>query len=154
MNDGIVYRGCAIPGDCVFDVERDLWARFEGDLVRLGMTDVAQTRMGKMLSIRFKQPGRSLKAGASVATVESAKWVGPIATPFAGEVVEINESAYAKDILIANKDPYGAGWVSVVRPDDVDRPIRPLLEGEEARSAYKARIEDLDVSCFRCADDE
>ena len=83
------YRGCHVPPDRSYDLEGDLWVRFEGDLVRLGMTDVAQTRMGRMVSILFKRPGRRVKAGGSVATVESAKWVGPIHTPFAGEVVEV-----------------------------------------------------------------
>ncbi len=147
-----VYRGCHLPGDRAYDVEGDLWVRFEGDLVRLGMTDVAQTRMGMMVSVLFKRAGRKVKSGGSVATVESAKWVGPVHTPFSGEVVEPNEDAFARDILIANRDPYDAGWITVIRPDDTSAPHRPLLEGEDAVSAYMARIDELDVSCFRCAD--
>ncbi len=150
MSDRVVYRGCELPGGILYDVEGDLWARVEGDVMRVGMTDVAQTRMGKLLSIRFKRPGRRVKAGGSVATVESAKWVGPIHSPWAGEIVVANEAAFAADILVANKDPYGEGWVSVVRPDDPAAPLRPLLEGEEAVVAYQARIEELELSCFRC----
>ncbi|HIE21137.1 MAG TPA: glycine cleavage system protein H [Acidimicrobiia bacterium] len=146
------YRGCHVPSDRLYDVEGDLWVRFEGDLARLGMTDVAQTRMGKMVSIVFKKPGRRVKAGGSVATVESAKWVGPIHTPFAGEVVEVNDATYDRDILVANRDPYGEGWISVIRPDDPNAPKRPLLEGDAALEAYIARIDELDVSCFRCED--
>ncbi len=146
------YRGCHVPPDRSYDLEGDLWVKFEGDLVRLGMTDVAQTRMGKMVSILFKKPGRHLKAGASVATVESAKWVGPIHTPFAGEVVEINQETYDRDILIANRDPYEAGWITVIRPDDLESPSRPLIGGDEALDPYMARIDELEISCFRCED--
>ncbi|MCP3976238.1 MAG: glycine cleavage system protein H [bacterium] len=124
----------------------------EGDLARLGMTDVAQTRMGKMVSILMKRPGRRVRAGGSVATVESAKWVGPIHTPFDGEIVEPNTAAFRDDILIANRDPYEAGWVTIMRPTDATKPHRPLLEADEAWAAYMARIDDLDISCFRCAD--
>jgi glycine cleavage system H protein len=145
-----VWRGCDIPTDRSYDVESDLWVRFEGDRVRLGMTDVAQTRMGKLLTIRFKPPGKRIKPGASVATVESAKWVGPIHSPFAAEILEVNEEAYALDILIANRDPYDKGWVSVLRPDG--DPDRPLLSGDDAVSAYRARIDLLEVACFRCED--
>jgi len=148
----IVYRGCAIPDDRLYDVPKDLWVRLEGDLARLGLTDVAQTRMGKMVSIRFKRPGRKVKAGGSVATVESAKWVGPIHTPFACEIVAANEEAFAADILVANRDPYEAGWVALVRPDDPETAGEGLLGGEEAAEAYMARIDELDLSCFRCAD--
>ncbi len=146
------YRGCHVPPDRSYDIEGDLWVRFEDDLVRLGMTDVAQTRMGKMVSILLKKPGRRVKAGGSVATVESAKWVGPIHTPFAGEVVETNQAAYDRDILIANRDPYGEGWITVIRPDDPDSPVATLLAGEEALDAYVKRIDTLEISCFRCED--
>lgn len=54
----IVHRGCAIPDGLAYDVEGDLWVRFEDDGARMGLTDVAQTRMGKMVSIRFKKVGR------------------------------------------------------------------------------------------------
>jgi glycine cleavage system H protein len=146
------YRGCFVPSDRSYDLEGDLWVKYEGDLVRLGMTDVAQTRMGRMVSILIKRPGRRVRAGGSVATVESAKWVGPIHTPFAGEVVETNQETFSKDILMANRDPYEAGWIALIRPDDVNAPIRPLIDGKEVLGPYRARIDELEISCFRCED--
>jgi glycine cleavage system H protein len=147
-----VYLGCDVPPGLHYDVDGDLWVRPEGDLIRIGLTDVAQTRMGKMVSIRFKRVGRAVKAGGSVATVESAKWVGPVHTPFACEIVETNASTYEADILISNRDPYGAGWISVVRPDDVAAATAGLVTGDEAIERYRTRIEELGVQCFRCAD--
>jgi glycine cleavage system H protein len=147
-----VHRGCYLPDDRSYDIEGDLWVRLEGDLARLGMTDVAQTRMGRMVSILFKRPGRRVNAGGSVATVESAKWVGPIHTPFAGEIVEPNEAAFASDILVANRDPYEAGWITLIRPDVPLEPLRALLTSDAAFAAYRARIDELDMSCVRCAD--
>ena len=148
----IVWRGCVIPDGYLYDVPGDLWVRMEDGVARLGITDVAQTRMGKMVSIRFKRVGRRVAAGKSIATVESAKWVGPIHTPFDGEIVAINDDTYASDILIANRDPYEAGWISLVRPDDPATATEGLLEGDEAVEAYKARIEELEINCLRCAD--
>ncbi|GMQ93573.1 MAG: glycine cleavage system protein H [Acidimicrobiia bacterium] len=148
----IVHRGCAIPHGYSYDVESDLWVRFEDDVVRMGLTDVAQTRMGKMVSIHFKRIGRKVAAGKSIATVESAKWVGPIHTPFDCEIIETNDDAYQRDILVANKDPYEAGWISIVRPDDPATAPKGLLTDAEAVEAYRARIDALDISCYRCAD--
>ncbi len=148
----IVHRGCAIPEGLSFDVEGDLWVKFENDVARMGLTDVAQTRMGKMVSVRFKKVGRRVAAGRSIATVESAKWVGPIHSPFDGEVVATNDKAFSEDILVANKDPYEAGWISVVRPDDPSSASDGLLVGEAAVEAYQIRINELDINCFRCAD--
>jgi glycine cleavage system H protein len=148
----IVHRGCAIPDGYSYDVDGDLWVRFENDVARLGLTDVAQTRMGKMVSIRFKKVGRRVEAGKSIATVESAKWVGPIHSPFDGEIVETNNEAFSQDILVANKDPYEAGWISVVRPDDPATAPNVLLVSAAAVEAYRTRIDELDVNCIRCAD--
>jgi len=148
----IVHRGCAIPDGLSYDVEGDLWVCFESDGARMGLTDVAQTRMGKMVSIRFKKIGRRVASGKSIATVESAKWVGPIHSPFDGEIIATNDVAFSDDILIANKDPYEAGWISVVRPDDAATAPHGLLVDEAAVKAYRTRIDALDISCIRCAD--
>jgi len=57
-----VYQGCWVPPDLAYDVERDVWARFEEDgTVTLGMTDIAQSKAGKLVSILFKAPGKVLR---------------------------------------------------------------------------------------------
>lgn len=93
-----------------------------------------------------------MEAGKSIATVESAKWVGPVHSPFNGEIIATNDAAFADDILAANKDPYGAGWISVVRPDDPATAPEGLVTDEDAVEAYRARIDGLDMTCIRCAD--
>ncbi len=148
-----VYRGCDIPETLFYDVERDVWARFEADgLVTLGMTDPAQTRCGKVVSIRFKAVGRQVGRGRSLATIESAKWVGPFPAVLSGEIVATNEAAFKRDILVANRDPYGAGWLVRLRPGDLEAERGLLLTGAEARERYRARIDELKINCFRCAE--
>jgi len=148
-----VHRGCDIPPDLLYDVPRDVWVRPMPDgSITLGMTDAAQTRSGKVLHILFKKPGRHLDAGQSAATIETAKWAGPFPTPVAGTIVETNESAFAADILIANRDPYGDGWVSRLEPDAWPALDAGLVTGDEAIERYVARIDELELSCFRCAD--
>ena len=148
-----IYLGCDIPEDCYFDLERDVWVRFEGDLAVLGMTDVAQTRGGKLVNISFKKPGRVVAQGKSAATIESAKWVGPFPMPFSGEIVATNEETFKRDILIANKDPYGTGWLVKLRPTNLEAERGHLLTGAAAVEAYRKRIEELGVKCFRCLDE-
>ncbi len=147
------YRGCDIPPELYYDIPRDVWVRPEddGSLV-LGMTDVAQTRAGKVLHILFKKVGRHLEAGQSVATIESAKWAGPFPTPVAGTVSATNEATFRADILIANREPYGAGWLVRIEPDEWSPADAGLVSGELAIERYVARVDDLDLSCFRCAD--
>lgn len=149
----MVYYGCDIPEEYYFDLEHDVWIRFDGDVAVLGMTDVAQTRGGKLVSIAFKKPGKVIVRGKSAATIESAKWVGPFPMPFSGEIVETNEAGFKRDILIANKDPYGAGWLVKVRPSNLDAERAHLLTGAAAVEAYKKKIEELQIKCFRCVDE-
>ncbi len=148
-----VYQGCWVPHELSYDIERDVWARFEEDgTVTLGMTDVAQTKAGKLVSILFKAEGKVLRSGQSAATIESAKWVGPFPTPLSGEIVATNEGTFAEDILIANRDPYGVGWLVRLKPTSLDEDRARLVPGREAFSAIRERIDRDKVRCYRCAD--
>lgn len=148
-----VHRGCDIPVELFYDVDRDVWLRPMPDgSLTMGMTDAAQTRSGKVLHILFKRPGRHLDAGQSAATVESAKWAGPFPTPIAGTVLEANEAAFRTDILVANRDPYGTGWLVRLQPDAWDPAAAGLVTGDEAVRRYELRIDELGLNCFRCAD--
>jgi glycine cleavage system H protein len=120
--------------------------------VTLGMTDIAQTKAGKVVSILFKAPGKILRSGQSAATVESAKWVGPFPTPLSGEVVANNEATFDRDILIANRDPYGAGWLVRLKPTALEEERTRLVPGREAFAAMRDRIDRDKVRCYRCAD--
>ena len=150
----MIYYGCDIPESLWYDLERDLWVRFEADgTATLGMTDTAQTRGGKLVNITFKKPGKTVAQGKSAATIESAKWVGPFPMPFSGEVVATNEETFQRDILIANRDPYGTGWLVKVRPTGPVEERAHLVTGAEAVKAYQRKIVELGVKCFRCVDD-
>lgn len=148
----MIYYACDIPEGLYYDIERDVWIRFEGDIAVLGMTDVAQTRCGKIAAISFKAVGRKVVKGKTLATIESAKWVGPFPAPFSCEIVETNEGGFAKDILLANKEPYTTGWLVKVRPTDLENERGHLMTGEAAAERYKERINELKVNCLRCID--
>lgn len=149
----MLYRGCELPEELWYDVERDVWARFEGDgSVTLGMTDPAQTRCGQVVSIRFKPAGRRVARGQSLATVESAKWVGPFPAILSGEIAATNEDTFGRDILAANRDPYGAGWLVRLRPDRLAEERGTLVTGGAAAERYRARIDEVGINCMRCAE--
>jgi glycine cleavage system H protein len=148
-----VYRGCDLPEALWYDVERDVWARFEPDgTVTLGMTDPAQTRCGQVVSVRFKAVGRRVARGQSLATIESAKWVGPFPAALSGVIVATNAATFARDILAANRDPYGRGWLVRLEPDRLDAERRALQTGAEAVERYRRRIDANGITCMRCAE--
>jgi len=148
-----VYRGCEFPEDLLFDVERDVWVRPEADgLVTLGMTDPAQARCGKMLFVRLKAPGRIIERGKSLGTIESAKWVGPFPAPLSGEIVNTNTHEFERDVLSANKDPYGRGWLVQLRPTRWTEESPDLLPAAKAAAAYRVKLDEIQLQCYRCAE--
>jgi glycine cleavage system H protein len=147
-----VYRGCAFPDDLLYDVEQDVWVRLEGDVATMGMTDPAQTRCGKFVSVHFKKVGKTIPKGQAYATIESAKWVGPFPAVLSGVILETNEAAFRRDVLIANREPYEAGWLVKVRPSKLDEEKPALMKAFDAFEGYQKKIEELKINCMRCMD--
>jgi glycine cleavage system H protein len=93
------------------------WVRVEGGGLRLGITDYAQDALGDVVYVQLPEVGVELDGGASMGEVESTKSVSEIYVPVAGTVVEVNTELETTPELL-NSDPYGAGWIAVVRPVD------------------------------------
>ena len=148
----LIWYGCVVQDDLLYDVGLNVWVRLRGDVAELGMTDVAQTMGGRMVQVSWKRTGRTYARGKSLAVIESAKWVGPFPTPLTGELLEVNEAAFAADIAVANRDPYGAGWLARISPADLAGERHHLVDGAAAFAAYQELIDERDIRCFRCAD--
>ena len=133
-------RGCHMPDDLLYDVENHIWFKEMDDgNLRLGMTAVATAMAGKLVAFTPKKIGRSVKAGKSCATVESGKWVGPAKSAAAGEVVGVND-ALVDNPALANDDPYGAGWLVTIKPDDWDSVKGTLTPGHAVAAPYEAKM--------------
>jgi glycine cleavage system H protein len=139
-------RSCNIPEELHYLVEKHVWARPDGDVVTVGMTDVAQHLAHTFISVTAKAVGKRVKKAKSVATVESSKWVGPVPSPVDGEVVEVNE-AVVGDPSIINTDPYGDGWIARVKADDWARDAADLVTGPEGVAAYDRFLEAEGIDC-------
>lgn len=136
-----VVRGCNLPDELLYDVENHTWFREEGDgTVRIGMTAVATALAGELVAFTPKKVGRGVKAGKSCATIESGKWVGPARSAAAGEVVAVND-ALVDTPNLANADPYEAGWMIVLKPEDWDGVKAMLTPGTEVTAPYEAKMD-------------
>ncbi len=141
-----VVNNCELPDDLYYIVEKHVWARFDGDLVTVGMTDVAQNMAKTIIAVTPKAAGKPVKKGRNIATVESGKWVGPVPAPVGGEIAEVNESLAASPGLI-NSDPYGAGWVARLRPDDWETDAADLVFGPAGVQAYRQFLDAEGIAC-------
>jgi glycine cleavage system H protein len=133
-------RGCHLPDDLLYDVENHIWFKEQDDgNVKLGMTTVATAMAGQLVAFTPKKAGRAIQAGKSCATVESGKWVGPAKSAAAGEIVAVNEDLVGKPAL-ANEDPYGAGWLVILKPEDWSAAKSALVPGSQVAAPYEAKM--------------
>ena len=133
-------RGCNMPDDLLYDVENHIWFKEQGDgNVKLGMTTVATAMAGQLVAFTPKKVGKPVQAGKSCATVESGKWVGPAKSAAGGEIVAVNEDLVNKPSL-ANEDPYGAGWLIILKPEDWTAAKATLTPGTAVAGPYEAKM--------------
>ena len=134
-------RGCNLPDDLLYDVDNHMWFSEVGDgNVKIGMTAVATAMSGKLVAFTPKRVGRSVRAGKSCGTLESGKWVGPAKSAAAGEVIEVND-AMVNEPSTANDDPYQAGWLLILKPEDWDSVKGVLVSGADVAGPYEAKMD-------------
>lgn len=108
------------------------WARVEGDLVVVGISDHAQDSMSDIVYVELPEVGDSIEAGTEFGVVESAKAVSDVYMPVGGEIVEVNAALDGSPELV-NSSPYGDGWMIKIRPTDLSQ-LENLLNPD----AYQA----------------
>ena len=105
-----------IPEELRYTSEHE-WVRAGGASARVGITDYAQDQLGDIVYVQLPEPGTSVEAGQSMGEVESTKSVSEIYAPISGTVVAKNASLADEPELI-NAEPYAAGWLVEIAPDD------------------------------------
>ncbi len=122
-----------VPDDRRYTSDHE-WALLEDGRVRVGITDYAQDALGDVVFVKIPEVDTKVSAGGAFSEVESTKSVSDIYAPVAGTVVAVNTSL-ADAPQAVNEDPYGAGWICVIDPDDPST-YGSLLDAE----AYRALI--------------
>ena len=102
-----------IPADLRYTKEHE-WAKLEGDKARIGITAFAQEQLGDVVFVELPKVGAKVSAMKTFGVVESVKAVSDLFAPLSGEVVEANAELTKKPETV-NSDPYGQGWMIVVK---------------------------------------
>jgi glycine cleavage system H protein len=107
-----------VPDDLLFN-ETHEWIKREGENVRVGVTDHAQSELTDVVYVELPKMDRQANAKEAIAVVESVKAASDIYAPVKGTVVEVNKALEADPGLI-NREPYGQGWIFVLKIDNAD----------------------------------
>lgn len=100
------------PDDLLYDREHN-WAKIEGNMATIGMTDFGQDLAGEIVFAEVPRVGREIIQGEPFMSLESGKWVGRIKAIVSGKILEANEEIEWESTII-NEDPYGEGWFAKV----------------------------------------
>lgn len=101
------------PKDLKYTASHE-WARIEGGLATVGITDFAQGELGDIVFVELPAVGAKVSAGKPFGTVEAVKAVSDLNAPLSGEVAEINSNLEGTPDVV-NKDAYGAGWMVKIK---------------------------------------
>jgi glycine cleavage system H protein len=125
--------------DCFYN-EEGVWARMEGDLVRIGLSDFLQQHSGDVAFAEVKPIGTQVAYGAEIATIETIKVNISLSSPVTGEIIEVNPSMASVPEAI-NQDPFGAGWLAVLKATDWEADKLRLLNPQAYFSKMKLEAE-------------
>ena len=122
------------PDDCRYADSHE-YARAEGKLVRIGISAFAVDQLGDIVFVELPEVGASLSQGSSFGSVESVKAVEEVIAPISGAIEARNEAVLASPEELQN-DPYGEGWLLLVRPSNPAE-----LEGLMDAATYGAKVQ-------------
>lgn len=111
------------------------WAKQEGDVVVVGVSDYAQNQLGDVVFVELPAVGKEVEAGKAFGVVESVKAASDLFAPVSGKVVAIND-ALNSDPAVVNRDAFGAGWMIKIKPSNPGE-MNKLLDA----GTYQKKIE-------------
>jgi glycine cleavage system H protein len=124
--DKFIFR---VATDRYYSAE-GLWAKPEGDLVRIGLSDFLQQRNGDVAFAELKEVGAELTPEDEIAVIETIKVDISFTSPIKGKIIEVNSLMDDSPEMI-NQDPYGEGWLALMQAADWDSDRARLLDPQK-----------------------
>src|ERR1051325_9283909 len=122
------------PEDLSYTKDHE-WVRAGGDRATVGITDHAQNQLGDVVYVELPRVGDKFESGEPFGSVESVKAVSEIYMPIGGEGIEVNGSLNEEPEKV-NSDPYGGGWMVIVKPTNPSE-LDALLSAAEYEDYIK-----------------
>lgn len=123
------------PDELRYTAEHEWVKATDAGTVIFGITAYAQEALGDIVFVSLPGVGSRVEAGSACGEVESTKSVSDLYAPLSGAVVSVN-SALDSAPETVNSDPYGAGWMVELQPDDAG-----ALEALLSAADYRALVE-------------
>ena len=114
------------------------WIKIEGEKVRMGITDYAQKSLREIVYAELPNAGGEVKQGEPFGTLESVKAVSDLVAGLSGTIEEVNEEVKSKPETL-NEDPFGKGWLLIVKPSNLQAELANLMDFSAAVEWHKSQ---------------
>lgn len=114
------------------------WVRQRDHVVEVGITDFAQHQLSDITCIELPEVDERFDSGEEAVVIESIKAASDICAPVSGVISEVNTELEESPELV-NSDPYGAGWIFRIDPDNMED-VKSLMSADE----YEASLPEDD----------
>lgn len=123
-----------LPKELKYSKEHE-WVKVEGNEVRIGITDFAQSELGDIVFVELPEVGDEIEINQPFGSVESVKTVSELYAPISGKVVAINEDLDDSPELV-NESPYEKAWMLVIEPSDTAQ-VDELMDADKYEAMIK-----------------
>jgi glycine cleavage system H protein len=124
------------PQDLRYTAEHEWVRATDGRVVRIGITDYAQSALGDIVFVSLPTVGTTVTPGQPLGEVESTKSVSDVFAPVAGTVLTRNDALESQPELL-NSDPYGEGWILEIEVADLG-----VLDTLLSADAYQSLVDE------------
>ncbi|MBI3860156.1 MAG: glycine cleavage system protein GcvH [Thaumarchaeota archaeon] len=117
-----------MPKELLYTKEHE-WARVEGAIIRVGITDYAAKSLNDVVYVTLPKPDERVEQLKAMGSVESIKAVSELYSPLSGTVTAVNSELLMHPELV-NKSPYSEGWILELKPERLDTERKVLLDAK------------------------
>lgn len=128
-----------MPGGFLFG-KNYTWAHMEkSGMARIGIGDLLLRITGDVLVDKIRTPGDKVAKGEIIATLSQNGKKLDLVSPVSGEIGKINKELFENPEYL-NSDPYGKGWMLMVKPENWIGETGSFLFGDKVKEWTRNEI--------------
>jgi glycine cleavage system H lipoate-binding protein len=121
------------------------WARIEsGGYIRVGLDDFALKVLGEADALELPLIGKELDQSKAGWGLKRKDNLADVLSPVDGVIMEVN-SNIRENPKLANNEPYGDGWLFMVRTPDIKGTMKKLMVDQDSLSWINAEVHQLET---------
>lgn len=139
----LTVKGFDVPVNHYFH-NGHTWARIEsGGYIRIGLDDFALKLLGKADALDLPLMGKELDQGTVGWGLKRKHNLADVLSPVDGVIVEVNAKV-RENPEVANREPYGDGWLFMVRTPSIKKTLNPLMPDKAGLEWMGAEVSALE----------